>query len=107
MSLFLLLDLVGMIVLMMAGVPVVMAVLGAALVYFLGHGDLSTLVMMQNVQTTVRSFPLLAIPFFVLAGTVMAYGGIAARIMEFANVMVGHWRGGLAQVAALWHWRSV
>jgi tripartite ATP-independent transporter DctM subunit len=101
MSLFLLLDLVGMIVLMMLGVPVVMAVLGAALVYFLGYGELSTLVMMQNVQTTVRSFPLLAIPFFVLAGTVMAYGGIASRIMEFANVMVGHWRGGLAQVGVL------
>ncbi len=101
MSTFLILDLVGMIALMMLGVPVVIAILASGLVYFLGHPDMSTLVMMQNVQTTVRSFPLLAIPFFVMAGTVMAYGGIAARIMEFASVMVGHWRGGLAQVGVL------
>lgn len=94
-------DLIGMIALMMFGVPVVTAVLGAALLYFLLQDGPSTLVMMQNVQTTVRSFPLLAIPFFVLAGTVMAYGDIASRIMNFANVMVGHWRGGLAQVGVL------
>lgn len=101
MNMFLALDLIGMIALMMFGVPVVTAVLGAALLYFLLQDGPSTLVMMQNVQTTVRSFPLLAIPFFVLAGTVMAYGDIASRIMNFANVMVGHWRGGLAQVGVL------
>lgn len=101
MSAFLLYDLLGMILLMMLGVPVFVSVIAAALVYFLGHRDMSLLVMMQNIQTTVRSFPLLAIPFFVFAGTMMAHGGIAARIMEFANVMVGHWRGGLAQVGVL------
>lgn len=101
MNMFLALDLIGMIALMMFGVPVVTAVLGAALLYFLLQDGPSTLVMMQNVQTTVRSFPLLAIPFFVLAGTVMAYGDIASRIMNFANAMVGHWRGGLAQVGVL------
>ena len=101
MSLFLILDLLGMTVLMVLGIPVVYAVLGAALIYFLGHPDLSTLIMMQQVQTPLRSFPLLAIPFFILAGTIMARGGIADKIMSFAYVYVGHWRGGLAQVGVL------
>jgi tripartite ATP-independent transporter DctM subunit len=86
---------------MVVGVPVVFAVLGAALVYYMAGENTSTLVMMQQVQTSLRSFPLLAIPFFVFAGTVMAKGGIAERIIGFAYVMVGHWRGGLAQVAVL------
>lgn len=95
------LDLLGMVLAMVCGVPVVFAVLGAALVYYIGHGDISTLVMMQQVQTALRSFPLLAIPFFVMAGATMARGGIAERIIAFAEVMVGHWRGGLAQVGVL------
>lgn len=101
MSIFLILDLLGMTLLMVLGVPVVYAVLGAALIYFLGHPDLSMLIMMQQVQTPLRSFPLLAIPFFILAGTIMARGGIADKIMSFAYVYVGHWRGGLAQVGVL------
>ncbi|MBN8931631.1 MAG: TRAP transporter large permease subunit, partial [Rhizobium pusense] len=101
MSSLLVLDLAGMIVAMVLGVPVVFAVLGAALIYYLAGDNTSTLVMMQQVQTSLRSFPLLAIPFFVFAGTVMAKGGIAERIIAFAYVMVGHWRGGLAQVAVL------
>ncbi len=101
MSSLLVIDLVGMIVAMVLGVPVVFAVLGAALIYYLAGDNTSTLVMMQQVQTSLRSFPLLAIPFFVFAGTVMAKGGIAERIIAFAYVMVGHWRGGLAQVAVL------
>ncbi|SKA23689.1 TRAP transporter, DctM subunit [Consotaella salsifontis] len=95
------LDLAGMVVAMVLGLPVTFAVLGAALIYFLFHADASALVMMQQVQSSLRSFPLLAIPFFVFAGTVMARGGIAERIISFAQVMVGHWRGGLAQVAVL------
>ncbi|WP_116133439.1 TRAP transporter large permease [Tropicimonas sp. IMCC34043] len=101
MSNFLILDLVGMVLAMVIGLNVVFAVLGAALIYFLFHADTSPLVMMQQIQTSLRSFPLLAIPFFVFAGTVMARGGIAERIISFAQVMVGHWRGGLAQVAVL------
>jgi tripartite ATP-independent transporter DctM subunit len=101
MSIFLILDLLSMTLLMVLGVPVVYAVLGAALIYFLGHPDLSTLIMMQQVQTPLRSFPLLSIPFFILAGTIMAKGGIADKIMSFAYVYVGHWRGGLAQVGVL------
>lgn len=100
MSTFLVLDLLGMTLLMVLGVPVFYAIMGAALIYFLGN-DLSTLVMMQQMQTALRSFPLLAIPFFILAGTIMARGGIADKIMSFAYVLVGHWRGGLAQVGVL------
>lgn len=101
MSTLLMLDLLGMVAAMVLGVPVVFAVLGAALVYYTVGDNTSTLVMMQQVQTSLRSFPLLAIPFFVFAGTVMARAGIAERIIAFAYVMVGHWRGGIAQVAVL------
>jgi tripartite ATP-independent transporter DctM subunit len=101
MSLLLSLDLIGMVVLMILGVPVTFAILGAALIYYTLHPDISTLIMMQQVQTALRSFPLLAIPFFILAGTTMAQGGIAERIVSFADALVGHWRGGLAQVGVL------
>lgn len=101
MSTLLIFDLAGMILAMVLGVPVVFAVLGAALVYYLAGDNTSTLVMMQQIQTSLRSFPLLAIPFFVFAGTVMARSGIAEKIIGFAYVMVGHWRGGIAQVAVL------
>jgi tripartite ATP-independent transporter DctM subunit len=101
MSPLLTLDLIGMVTLMILGVPVTFAILGAALVYYMLHPDTSTLVMMQQIQTALRSFPLLAIPFFILAGTTMAQGGIAERIVSFADALVGHWRGGLAQVGVL------
>lgn len=101
MSLYLVLTLLGMTAAMTIGIPAVYAVLGAALAYFLGHPGMNTMVMMQQVQLPLRSFPLLAIPFFIMAGTVMARGGIADKIMSFANILIGHWRGGLAQVGVL------
>jgi len=101
MSSLLLFDLLAMIVAILLRVPVVFAVLGAAFLYYTLAANTSTLVMMQQIQTSLRSFPLLAVPFFVFAGATMARGGIAERIIAFAYVMVGHWRGSLAQVAVL------
>jgi len=101
MSTLLILDLLGMIVAIVLRVPVVFAILGAAFLYYTIMPNTSTLVMMQQVQGSLRSFPLLAVPFFVFAGATMARGGIAERIIAFAYVMVGHWRGSLAQVAVL------
>jgi tripartite ATP-independent transporter DctM subunit len=54
--------------------------------------------VVQRMSSGIDSFPLLAIPLFVLAGNLMNVGGIAARIFEFAVALVGHLRGGLAQV---------
>jgi tripartite ATP-independent transporter DctM subunit len=57
--------------------------------------------VVQRMSSGVDSFPLLAIPLFVLAGNLMNVGGIATRIFDFAVALVGHLRGGLAQVNIL------
>jgi tripartite ATP-independent transporter DctM subunit len=57
--------------------------------------------VVQRMTSGIDSFPLLAIPLFVLAGNLMNVGGVAARIFDFAVALVGHLRGGLAQVNIL------
>ena len=57
--------------------------------------------MVQQMSKAVNSFSLLAIPFFILMGEIMGAGGISSRLLEFANVCVGHLRGGLAHVNIL------
>ena len=54
--------------------------------------------ILQKVMTSTQSFSMLAIPFFVMAGSVMNYGGISDKMMDFAEVLTGHMKGGLAQV---------
>ncbi|NCB02326.1 MAG: TRAP transporter large permease [Spirochaetia bacterium] len=57
--------------------------------------------MLQKFVTSTQSFPLLAIPFFVMAGSIMNYAGISRKLMQFADVLTGHMSGGLAQVNVL------
>jgi C4-dicarboxylate transporter DctM subunit len=66
-----------------------------ALVY---KGGMPVTLIAQKMFTGLDSFPLLAVPFFVLAGLFMETGGISARLVRFASVLVGHVRGGLAHV---------
>src|SRR3712207_125583 len=54
--------------------------------------------LLSTLFTGMYSFPLMAIPFFVLAGEVMSRGGITVNLIRFAKTLVGHMRGGLAQV---------
>lgn len=61
-------------------------------------GTLPTTLVTQTLLTGVDNFSLLAIPFFMLAGEIMNAGGITRRIVQFANSLVGHIKGGLAQV---------
>ena len=63
--------------------------------------NLSPIVVVQNMLSAVDSFPLLAIPFFILAGNLMNCGGVTDRLFRLANCLVGHFRGGLAQVNVL------
>lgn len=56
-------------------------------------------VVVQRMFTGVNSFPLMAIPFFMLAGSLMEFGGISKRIIRFADTLVGHLSGGLAMAA--------
>jgi tripartite ATP-independent transporter DctM subunit len=86
-------------VFLMLGLPVVFALLAApALLLWLNGQERDIVLLYRNVYEGMNSFPLMAIPFFMLAGELMNRGGISARIVGFAQAMVGHFRGGLAQV---------
>jgi tripartite ATP-independent transporter DctM subunit len=74
----------------------------SAVLAFLAMGDLPAFVAVaHNMATGIDSFALLAIPFFILSGLLMGQGGIARRLIDFANVLVGRFRGGLATVNIL------
>lgn len=94
----------------MSGVIVIVflliAVIGVPLAFALGLAgfvglllaDMPLRLLAQRAMFTVNSFPLMAIPFFMLAGELMVSGGIINRLIDFANVVIGRVRGGLAQV---------
>ena len=82
------------------GMPISFAVLTATAAYFV-TSPMTDVVLIQRLLASIESFPLLAIPLFILAGTAMARGGIAERLMAFADALVGHRRGGLGQVNVL------
>ncbi|MBU6286145.1 MAG: TRAP transporter large permease [Betaproteobacteria bacterium] len=84
--------------LMTGGVPVAVAMAGASLIYILITGDLPPFVVVHRMVSGVDSFPLLAVPFFILAGNLMNNAGITNRIYAFALALVGWFRGGLGHV---------
>lgn len=90
---------VGMLVLMGIGMNMGLALVltGAGMAWVLGFSD--TQLLAQNLVAGVDSFPLLAVPFFILAGELMNSGGISRRIIAMAQAWVGHIRGGLGFVA--------
>ncbi|RUP26659.1 MAG: TRAP transporter large permease subunit [Curvibacter sp.] len=90
---------VGMLVLMGSGMNMALALVltGAGMAWVLDFWD--TQLLAQNLVAGVDSFPLLAVPFFILAGELMNSGGISRRIIDMAQAWVGHIRGGLGYVA--------
>jgi tripartite ATP-independent transporter DctM subunit len=82
-------------------VPVALAIAMAALSYFLLSPELLMGVFVQRLTSVTVSFPLLAVPFFILAGTIMNHAGITRRLMTFADALVGHMVGGLAKMNVL------
>jgi tripartite ATP-independent transporter DctM subunit len=90
---------VTFILLLVLNVPVAFCMGISTLLSVLVIGNLpSFLVVAQKMATGIDSFALLAIPFFILSGLLMGRGGIAKRLIDFANVIVGRFRGGLAFV---------
>jgi tripartite ATP-independent transporter DctM subunit len=85
-------------VLFAIGTPVAFAMVLSALVAFLMLGNVPLMVLPQRIVTGADSFPLMAIPLFLLAGNLMIGGGLTGRLSRFASTLVGHFRGGLAQV---------
>jgi len=81
-----------------AGVPIAVAMSGASLIYVIISGNLPPFVVVHRMISGVDSFPLLAVPFFILAGNLMNNAGITNRIFEIATSLVGWLRGGLGHV---------
>lgn len=86
---------------MSAGLPVAVAMAGASLVYIYWSGNLPPFVVIHRMVSGIDSFPLLAVPFFILAGNLMNNAGITNRIYNFALALVGWMRGGLGHVNIL------
>ena len=86
---------------MALGIPIAFALLisGIAIMFALGNFD--TQILAANLIQGADNFPLMAIPFFILAGELMNAGGISKRIIDFAMACVGHVRGGLGYVAII------
>lgn len=83
------------------GMPIGVAMGGAALLFIFLLTHLPMEIVVQRIVTGVDSFALLALPFFLLAGLLMERAGITSRIMNLANAAVGHIRGGLAAVCVV------
>ena len=84
--------------LMSSGIPVAIAMAGSALLYVLWSGDLPPFVVVHRMVSGIDSFPLLAVPFFILAGNLMNNAGITNRIYNYALALVGWLKGGLGHV---------
>ena len=83
------------------GMPIAFSMGFAAVVALLIDGSVPMIVLPQKMYSSLDSFPLLAIPLFILAGAVMNVGGITGSLIGLARVLVGHLRGGLGHVTVM------
>lgn len=83
------------------GVPIAVAIGLASIIGIEAHGRLPLLLVPQRMLTGLDSFPLMAIPLFILAGNLMSIGGISQRLVDLAKAMVGGVQGGLAATCVL------
>ena len=84
------------------GMPIVYALFGSTFFYFYFiNTGVQPWTILQKVMISTQSFSMLAIPFFVMSGSVMNYGGISDKMMDFCECVTGHMKGGLAQVNVL------
>ena len=90
--------LVVLFTLLIIGVPVGIALAGSSMLWVLMSGSVPDFVVIHRMVNGVDSFPLLAIPFFILAGNLMNSAGITNRIFAFATACIGWLRGGLGHV---------
>jgi len=88
----------GFLLLLVIGVPVAISLAGSSLIYVMLEGVQPHLVVLHRMIGGIDSFPLLAIPFFIMAGSLMNSSGITNRIYDFALALVGWLKGGLGHV---------
>ena len=86
----------ALVILFVLGVPIAVAIGLASVIGIEAHGRLPLLLVAQRMFTGLDSFPLMAIPLFILAGNLMAAGGISRRLVDLARALVGGIQGGLA-----------
>lgn len=89
------------VLLLCMNVPLAFVVGISSLSYFIGNPDMPLMVPVTKMIYSTQSFPLLAVPFFLLAGNIMTECGITRRLFDFCNIATGHMRGGLAHVNIL------
>ncbi|MFZ7091254.1 TRAP transporter large permease [Primorskyibacter sp. 2E233] len=85
-------------VMLVFGMPVAIALAGSSAIFIISNGSPPPMVVAHRMINGVDSFPLLAVPFFILAGNLMNTAGITERIFNFALALVGWMRGGLGHV---------
>lgn len=92
---------IAFVLLIIIGCPIAMTLGLASMAGLLVDGSFNLTIFVQRAFTAVNSFPLMAIPFFMLAGSLMEHGGISKRIIRFTESLVGHFAGGLAVAGIL------
>jgi len=92
---------ISLLVLLLLGVPIAISIGLASVIAILWDGTVPLLIVGQRLITSIDLFTLMAIPLFILAGTLMESGGISRRLINFANALTGHITGGLGLVSVL------
>lgn len=90
-----------LILLFVINVPIAVALGLSSIIIFGISNDIPLLILPQKMFAALDSFPLMAAPFFILAGKLMEHGGISHRLVDFAKSLVGSLKGGLAHVSIL------
>ncbi len=88
-------------ILLLLGLPIALGIGVASIAALLAKGTLPLIVVPQRLAVAIDSFPLLAVPFFILAGDIMLFGGISKRLVTLAKMLVGWSRSGLAYVTVV------
>lgn len=86
---------------MALGTPIAFTLLICSVALMIQMNNFETQIIAQNLMEGANSYPLMAVPFFMLAGELMNAGGMSRRIVEVAQSIAGHVRGGLGYVAII------
>lgn len=92
---------IALVVTLVLNMPVGIAIGVSSLCAILADGRISSLYIVQQLVTSADSFPLMAIPLFILAGELMGAGGVSKRLLNVCNVFLGRFTGGLATVTVV------
>lgn len=82
----------------LVGIPIAVALGLSAMIALMFHSHVPVMVLVQKTYGGIDSFTLMAIPFFILAGNIMSYGGVSTRLVNLASCFFGRFNGGLAHV---------